>query len=73
MTILCVALGDPIPTISLYIGGHMIHSEVGRHLVTIIHNVTVDMDRVACHTKNGYGPPMMSERKISISCKFFFL
>lgn len=69
MTILCLALGNPIPTISLYIGGHFVRSEIGRHMVTIIQNVTKDMDKVSCQVSNGYGVPMQATRKINISCE----
>lgn len=69
MTILCLALGNPIPTISLYIGGHFVRSEIGRHMVTIIQNVTKDMEKVACQVSNGYGVPMQATTKIRISCE----
>lgn len=69
MTILCLALGNPIPTISLYIGGHFVRSEIGRHMVTIIQNVTKDMEKVSCQVSNGYGVPMQATRKIHISCE----
>lgn len=69
MTILCMALGNPIPTISLYVGGHMIRQEATRTMVTIIQNVTRDMEFVACLASNGYGTPMQAGKKIYISCK----
>lgn len=71
MTILCLALGNPIPTISLYVGGHFVRSEIGRHMVTIIHNVTRDMEKVACEVDNGYGTPMQATRKININCEYY--
>lgn len=40
---------NPVPTISLYIGGHLIRQEVGRHMVTTIQNVTKDMDQILCY------------------------
>lgn len=69
MTILCLALGNPIPTISLYVGGHFVRSEIGRHMVTIIQNVTKDMEKVSCQVSNGYGVPVQATRKINISCE----
>lgn len=68
MTVLCLALGNPIPTISLYVGGHLVRSEVSRHMVTIIQNVTKEMEHVSCYATNGYGIPMLAEKKINISC-----
>ncbi|XP_045774641.1 Ig-like and fibronectin type-III domain-containing protein 2 isoform X1 [Maniola jurtina] len=67
MTILCIAMGTPTPTISLYISGRLVRQEVTRHMVTVVHNVTRDMDLVSCYADNGYGTPMQATRKINIS------
>ena len=40
ITVLCIALGTPTPTVTLYIAGHPIRSTTSRHMVTTIHNVT---------------------------------
>jgi len=69
MTVLCIAMGTPLPTISLYISGRLVRQEVTRHMVTVIHNVTRDMDQIACYADNGYGTPMQSTRRITISRK----
>ncbi|XP_039756067.1 Ig-like and fibronectin type-III domain-containing protein 1 isoform X2 [Pararge aegeria] len=67
MTILCIAMGTPTPTISLYITGRLVRQEVTRHMVTVVHNVTRDMDLISCYADNGYGTPMQASRKINIS------
>lgn len=67
MTILCIAMGNPMPTISLYISGRLVRQETTRHMVTVIHNVTRDMDQISCYADNGYGTPMQASRKITIS------
>ncbi|XP_050529397.1 Ig-like and fibronectin type-III domain-containing protein 1 isoform X2 [Daktulosphaira vitifoliae] len=67
MTVLCIAMGTPSPTISLYISGRFVRQETSRHMVTVIHNVTRDMDEISCYADNGYGTPMQSSRKINIS------
>ncbi|XP_069682864.1 Ig-like and fibronectin type-III domain-containing protein 1 isoform X1 [Periplaneta americana] len=67
MTILCIAMGTPMPTISLYISGRLVRQETTRHMVTVIHNVTRDMDQISCYADNGYGTPMQASRKITIS------
>ncbi|KAG8287269.1 hypothetical protein J6590_042606 [Homalodisca vitripennis] len=69
MTILCIAMGTPMPTISLYISGRLVRQEVTRHMVTVIYNVTRDMDHISCYADNGYGTPMERRRKITISRK----
>lgn len=67
MTVLCIAMGTPLPTVTLYLDGHPIRSEVTRHMVTNIHNVTRAMGLVSCYADNGYGTPMQASRKITIS------
>lgn len=69
MTILCIAMGTPPPTVTLYINGHPLRSAVSRHMVTMIHNVTRDMGHVSCYADNGYGTPMQASRRITISRK----
>lgn len=69
MTILCIAMGTPTPTVSLYISGRLVRQETTRYMVTIIHNVTRDMDQISCYADNGYGTPMQASRKITISCE----
>lgn len=71
MTILCIAMGTPMPTISLYISGRLVRQETTRHMVTVVHNVTKDMDQISCYADNGYGTPMQASRKITISRKYF--
>ncbi|RZF43428.1 hypothetical protein LSTR_LSTR001689 [Laodelphax striatellus] len=67
MTILCIAMGTPMPTISLYISGRLVRQEVTRHMVTVIYNVTRDMDHISCYADNGFGTPMEARRRIVIS------
>lgn len=73
MTILCIAMGTPMPTISLYISGRLVRQETTRHMVTVVHNVTRDMDQISCYADNGYGTPMQASRKITISRKLVSL
>ncbi|XP_055528945.1 Ig-like and fibronectin type-III domain-containing protein 1 [Wyeomyia smithii] len=67
MTILCLALGNPAPTISLYVGGHLVRQDTSRHMITVIHNVTTDMEHISCYADNGYGIPMQASKKVNIS------
>jgi hypothetical protein len=53
MTILCLALGNPVPNVRLYVGGHMIREETTRHLVTTVHNISTDMEHISCYADNG--------------------
>lgn len=70
MTIFCLALGNPVPTISLYIGGHLVRQEIGRHMVTTIQNISRDMDQVSCYATNGYGQPTQAGKRIKINCMY---
>jgi hypothetical protein len=38
-------------------------------MVTVIYNVTRDMNHISCYADNGYGTPMEARRRIIISCK----
>ena len=93
MTVLCIAMGTPLPTVTLYINGFPLRSEVRvqrskpsriiiesksiqeylsqvtRHMVTMVHNVTTDMGHVSCYADNGYGTPMQASRRITISSR----
>lgn len=53
MTILCLALGNPVPNVKLYVGGHFVREEMTRHMVTTVHNVTTDMEHISCYADNG--------------------
>ncbi|XP_050727678.1 Ig-like and fibronectin type-III domain-containing protein 1 isoform X2 [Eriocheir sinensis] len=67
MTVLCIAMGSPPPTVSLYISGVLINQDETRHMVTVIQNVTRDMREISCYADNGYGTPMQASRTITIS------
>ena len=67
MKVLCIAMGTPSPHVTLYLNGHPLRTEVTRHMVTNIHNVTRDMEHVSCYADNGYGTPMIASRKITIA------
>jgi len=60
-------MGTPSPHVTLYLNGHPLRTDVTRHMVTNIHNVTREMQHVSCYADNGYGTPMIASRKITIS------
>ena len=72
MTVLCIAMGTPSPHVTLYLNGQPLRTDVTRHMVTHIHNVTRDMQHVSCYADNGYGTPMQASRRITISSKDSF-
>ena len=66
MTVLCIAMGTPKPTVTLYLGQHPIRSEKSRHMVTTIYNITRDMQSISCYVDNGFGTPMQASRNVKI-------
>ncbi len=73
MTVICVAMGTPMPTISLYVSGELIKQEKTRHLVAVISNVTRSMNLITCYAENGYGQPSEASKRIVIGRMFFAL
>ncbi|XP_064105777.1 Ig-like and fibronectin type-III domain-containing protein 1 isoform X2 [Macrobrachium nipponense] len=67
MTVLCIAMGSPPPTVSLYISGLLVNQNVTRHMVTVVPNVTRNMTDISCYADNGYGTPMQASKTIRIS------
>ncbi|XP_037079709.1 Ig-like and fibronectin type-III domain-containing protein 1 isoform X2 [Pollicipes pollicipes] len=67
MTVLCIAMGSPEPTVALYINGVLLNQNRTRHLVTSLTNVTRQMSHVTCYADNGYGTPIQTTRYIIIS------
>jgi len=67
MTVLCIATGMPAPRVIMSINGVELHSQVTRYMVTVVHNVTKDVDLVSCFATNGYGGAMVATKKVTIS------
>lgn len=69
MTVICVAMGTPMPTISLYISGQLIKEEKTRHMVAVLSNVTRFMNEITCYANNGFGMPSEASRRIIVGRK----
>lgn len=67
MTVLCVAMGTPIPVVSVFVNGIIYAQQTTRHMVAVIPNVTKEMDTVVCHAENGYGMGMQASKSLQIS------
>jgi len=71
ITVLCIAMGTPAPSVSLYVSGMLAHTEKEtRHLVVTLHNITRHMRQLSCYADNGYGTPMQASKKIVVNCKY---
>ena len=46
-------MGNPVPTVSLYLDGHLIRSDNKRHLVTTVFNASRIVKKVGCSATNG--------------------
>lgn len=66
MTVICVAMGTPMPTVSLYISGVLIRQEKTRHMVAVLSNVTRSMNHITCYANNGYGQTSEAFKRIII-------
>ena len=51
--VLCIGLGTPLPTVSLYLDGHLVRSDKKRHLVTTVFNASRVLQKVGCSASNG--------------------
>lgn len=72
MTVICVAMGTPMPTVSLYISGVLIRQEKTRHMVAVLSNVTRSMNHITCYANNGYGQMSEAFKRIIIGRTYFF-
>lgn len=66
MTVICVAMGTPMPTVSLLVDGALVKQEKTRHLVAPVSNVTRTMTTVTCYADNGYGQPSEASKRVYI-------
>ena len=66
MTVLCVAMGTPMPVVSLYVAGALARQERTRHLVHVLPRVNRTMNVVSCYAENGYGQPAESSKRVVI-------
>ena len=53
LQVLCIGLGNPTPTVSLYLDGHLVRSDDKRHLVTTVFNASRVLQKVGCSASNG--------------------
>lgn len=72
MTVICVAMGTPMPNVSLYISGRLVNEEKTRHMVTVLSNVTRFMNEITCRAQNGFGQPAESSKRIIVGREFKF-
>lgn len=73
MTILCLALGAPVPNVRLYVGGHLVREESTRHLVTTVHNISTDMEHISCYADNGNFPTNFISTNFYSSKDYFLI
>lgn len=60
VTFMCVAMGIPMPTLSLFVNGQLVVKREFRHVAYSIANVNRSLSSVACHAVNGIGQDTQS-------------
>ncbi|CAG0895734.1 unnamed protein product [Darwinula stevensoni] len=69
ITVVCIAMGEPTPAVSMYVAGRLVKNETTRHLVAVVANVSRNMGQISCLADNGFGSPAQAARNILISRK----
>ncbi|RWS28779.1 Ig-like and fibronectin type-III domain-containing protein C25G4.10, partial [Leptotrombidium deliense] len=62
ITAMCVGMGIPTPTVSLYINGLLKKREERRHIALTMNNVQRNVTSVTCVAVNGYGKDVRSSQ-----------
>ncbi|XP_015790397.1 Ig-like and fibronectin type-III domain-containing protein 1 [Tetranychus urticae] len=60
ITILCVAMGTPMPVLSLYVNGQLKRREERRHISFQLANVDRNLSSIGCYAANGFGKDAQS-------------
>ncbi|RWS04782.1 Ig-like and fibronectin type-III domain-containing protein C25G4.10-like protein, partial [Dinothrombium tinctorium] len=55
ITVMCVGMGIPTPTVSLYVNGFLMKKDSRRHIALTIPNVQRNLTSITCVAVNGYG------------------
>ncbi|CAG2121418.1 unnamed protein product, partial [Medioppia subpectinata] len=55
ITVMCIAMGTPVPTTSLFINGILVAKLDSRHLAFTLTHVTRNLSSISCYAVNGEG------------------
>ncbi|XP_076359868.1 Ig-like and fibronectin type-III domain-containing protein 2 isoform X2 [Tachypleus tridentatus] len=67
ISILCVGIGMPLPTVSIYVDGKLCIEDQNRHLSFTIPYIRHNVTSVSCYADNGFGHGAQSTRRISVN------
>ena len=67
MTVLCLAGGEPVPTVGLSVNGVTLHSQKSLLMTTIIHNITRDVSFISCTVDNSVGEPAETTKMVTVN------
>lgn len=67
ITIMCIALGTPAPTVSLYINGEVMSEKIQHHVAHTIASIHHNVTNTACFADNGHGQGAYSALEIHVS------
>ncbi|XP_064458219.1 Ig-like and fibronectin type-III domain-containing protein 1 [Ornithodoros turicata] len=66
MTVMCIAVGVPTPTVSVYVNGVMMAQLPQHHIAVTVPRVSRNVTKVSCFASNGYGHGAHSSMDIHI-------
>ncbi len=73
ITVMCVAMGTPVPVISMFINGQLVAKQESRHLTFSIANVNRNLTAISCYAINGFGKEAQSAQSsldVYVKCEF---
>ncbi|XP_067138192.1 Ig-like and fibronectin type-III domain-containing protein 1 [Centruroides vittatus] len=69
VTVLCVATGIPIPTVSIFLNGQLQVEQQQSHVALVTPHIYRNASKVDCYADNGYGEGAQSSLKLSVNFK----
>ncbi|XP_023234906.1 Ig-like and fibronectin type-III domain-containing protein 2 [Centruroides sculpturatus] len=69
VTILCIGVGIPVPTTSVFVNGKLMKKEKQRHVAYTLVRIQRNITNVGCYADNGYGYGAQSSQDIRVGFK----
>lgn len=69
VTILCIGVGIPVPTTSVFVNGKLMKKEKQRHVAYTLVRIRRNITNVGCYADNGYGFGAQSSQDIRVGFK----
>ncbi|XP_035227857.1 Ig-like and fibronectin type-III domain-containing protein 1, partial [Stegodyphus dumicola] len=69
VTLLCVATGMPVPTVSLFLNGELMVQQQQSHVALVVPNIQHNITKVECFADNGLGQGAQSSTSLEVHFK----